>query len=143
MAKAAQGLGMDVVALAREGASEGICPRIPREQFFAECDVISLHCPLTTETCGIINAETLGMMKSSAFLINTGRGQLVNEHDLAEALKNGDIAGAGLDVLTEEPPSPDHIPRPRHPEPHHHTAHRLGVPRIQGKVARWRSSKYP
>ena len=109
VAKAAQGLGMDVVALAREGASEGICPRIPREQFFAECDVISLHCPLTTETCGIINAETLGMMKSSAFLINTGRGQLVNEHDLAEALKNGDIAGAGLDVLTEEPPSPDHI----------------------------------
>lgn len=109
VAKAAQGLGMDVVALAREGAGESICPRLPREQFFSECDAISLHCPLTTETCGIINAETLGMMKPSAFLLNTGRGQLVNEADLAEALKNGGIAGAGLDVLTEEPPPADHI----------------------------------
>ena len=109
VAKAAQGLGMDVVALARDGAPEGICPRLPEEQFFSECDAISLHCPLTTDTCGIINAKTLGMMKPTAFLINTGRGQLVNESDLAEALKNGSIAGAGLDVLTEEPPSPDHI----------------------------------
>lgn len=109
VAKAAQGLGMDVVALARDGAAESICPRIPREQFFAECDAISLHCPLTPDTCGIINAETLGMMKPSALLINTGRGQLVNEADLATALKNKTIAGAGLDVLTEEPPATDHI----------------------------------
>lgn len=109
VAKAAQGLGMDVVALAREGSEECICPRLPREQFFSEVDAVSLHCPLTSETCSIINRNTLAMMKPSAFLINTGRGQLVNENDLAEALKNGTIAGAGLDVLTEEPPSPDHV----------------------------------
>ncbi len=109
VAKAAQGLGMDVVALAREDSVECMCPRLPKEQFFSECDAISLHCPLTSETMGIINAETLGMMKSSAFLINTGRGQLVNEEDLAAALKNGTIAGAGLDVLCEEPPPADHV----------------------------------
>lgn len=109
VAKAAQGLGMDVVALAREGSAECICPRLPRQQFFAESDAVSLHCPLTSGTMGIINAETLGMMKPTAFLINTGRGQLVNEADLAAALKNGTIAGAGLDVLTEEPPPADHV----------------------------------
>ena len=109
VAKAAQGLGMDVVALTREGSQECICPRLGRTQFFTETDIISLHCPLTSDTCGIINKETLEMMKPSAFLINTGRGQLVNEADLAEALKNGTIAGAGLDVLTEEPPSADHV----------------------------------
>ncbi|MFK7911178.1 MAG: D-2-hydroxyacid dehydrogenase [Akkermansiaceae bacterium] len=109
VAKAAQGLGMDVVALARQGSDDCICPRLPRKQFFSECDAISLHCPLTSETYGMINEETLGMMKSSAFLINTGRGQLVNEEDLAAALKNGNIAGAGLDVLCMEPPSDDHV----------------------------------
>lgn len=109
VAKAAQGLGMDVIALGRDGSKECICPRIPKEQFFAEADAISLHCPLTSETCGIINRDTLGMMKPSAFIINTGRGQLINEADLAEALKNGTIAGAGLDVLTEEPPQADHV----------------------------------
>ncbi len=109
VAKVAQGLGMDVVALAREGSVECICPRLPREQFFSESDAISLHCPLTSETYGLINEETLGMMKTSAFLINTGRGQLINEEDLAAALKNRTIAGAGLDVLCEEPPPADHV----------------------------------
>lgn len=109
VAKAAQGLGMNVIAFARDGARAGDIPRLPREQFFTEADVITLHCPLTSGTEKIINRETLGMMKPRAFLINTGRGQLIDEHDLARALKTGTIAGAGLDVLTEEPPSPDHV----------------------------------
>lgn len=75
------------------------------DEVFAESDVLTLHCPLTPQTQGLVNAERLGRMKRSAFLINTGRGPLVNEADLAEALNTGRIAGAGLDVLSVEPPS--------------------------------------
>jgi glycerate dehydrogenase len=82
---------------------------VAREQFFATADAVTLHCPLTPETGNIINAESLAMMKSGAFLINTGRGPLVDEHDLAQALRTGTIAGAGLDVLSVEPPQPDHV----------------------------------
>jgi glycerate dehydrogenase len=110
VANAAAGLGMKVIALAREGgSSDGNIPRIPREQFFAQADVVTLHCPLTPQTHQIIHDETLSMMKSSSFLINTGRGDLIHEDDLAAALKNGTISGAGLDVLTTEPPAMDHI----------------------------------
>ena len=70
-------------------------------------DVISLHCPLTSETKGIINREFLDKMKPSAFLINTSRGPLIAEQDLTDALANKRIAGAGLDVLSVEPPGPD------------------------------------
>lgn len=73
-------------------------------QFFAEADVISLHCPLTDTTKHIINAETISLMKPHAIVINTGRGPLVDESALAEALKSGRIAAAGVDVLQEEPP---------------------------------------
>lgn len=72
-----------------------------------ESDVVSLHCPLLPETQGIINADRLKLMKSSAFLINTSRGPLIIEKDLAEALNNARIAGAGLDVLSKEPPASD------------------------------------
>jgi len=67
-------------------------------------DVVSLHCPLTTETRQLINAERLALMKPTALLINTGRGALINETDLAAALHQGRLGGAGLDVLTLEPP---------------------------------------
>jgi glycerate dehydrogenase len=75
------------------------------DELFARSDVISLHCPLTVENKGMVNAERLGLMKKSAFLINTSRGPLINERDLAEALNSGQIAGAGLDVLSTEPPT--------------------------------------
>ena len=109
VAKAAKGFGMNVIALARDGAQQGEIERLPREAFFAQADAVTLHCPLTPSTEKIINSETLEMMKTSAFLINTGRGQLIDENDLAAALKNGTISGAGLDVLTAEPPQADHV----------------------------------
>lgn len=71
-------------------------------------DVVSLHCPLTPETEEMINRNTLSLMKQSAFLINTARGKLINEQDLATALQEERIAGAGLDVLSAEPPAKDH-----------------------------------
>ena len=109
VAKAAQGLGMNVVALSRDGVQQGEIERLERDAFFAKSDAITLHCPLTPGTEKMINRETLGLMKPSAFLINTGRGQLIDEDDLATALKTGVIAGAGLDVLTAEPPPVDHV----------------------------------
>lgn len=71
------------------------------------CDFLSLHSPLTSETNGIINSNTINKMKDSAFLINTSRGPLVNEKDLAEALNNNRLAGAALDVISEEPMKTD------------------------------------
>ena len=76
-------------------------------ELMAASDVVSLHCPLTPETDGLINAARLYLMKKSAFLINTSRGSLLNERDVAEALNQERIAGAGLDVLSVEPPEPD------------------------------------
>ena len=77
------------------------------DTLFAECDVISLHCPLTPETKELVNASRLKLMKPTAILINTGRGPLVNEQDLADALNQGVIAAAGLDVLSVEPSTAD------------------------------------
>ena len=74
------------------------------DELFAGSDIVSLHCPLTEQSLGLINTRTLGLMKKTAFLINTGRGPLVVDSDLADALNSGRIAGAGLDVLTTEPP---------------------------------------
>lgn len=78
--------------------------RVPLEQLLREADVLSLHCPLTGETRGLIGRRQLAMMKHTALLINCARGGLVDERALAEALEDGEIAGAGVDVLTEEPP---------------------------------------
>ncbi len=99
--------GMEIVALGRPGSADGVT-RLAANDFFAKCDVITLHCPLTGENKELINQVTLSQMKSSAILINTGRGGLVNEADLVAALKSGAIAAAGLDVISVEPPGKDH-----------------------------------
>jgi len=77
------------------------------DTIFRDSDVVSLHCPLTADNEKLVNAERLATMKPTAFLINTARGPLVDEQDLAAALKSGNLAGAALDVLTVEPPAAD------------------------------------
>lgn len=111
VARIGEAFGMTIVGLGRAGAPAAASddyPRLPRERFFAECDVISLHCPLTEDNRHLINADTLALMKPTAYLINTGRGPLVDESALLDALRAGRIAGAGLDVLSVEPPAPGH-----------------------------------
>ena len=76
-------------------------------QLLEQSDIVSIHCPLTPETKGLINKESLKKMKDSAFLLNTSRGPIIVDEDLAEALNNDTIAGAGMDVLSVEPPSRD------------------------------------
>lgn len=109
VAAIAQAIGMKVIAYARENAEsrEGI-DRLPRAEFFAQSDVITLHCPLTPETENFINKETINLCKPGVILINTGRGQLIDEHAVAEALHSGQLGGTGLDVLSSEPPPVDH-----------------------------------
>ncbi|MHC4460972.1 MAG: D-2-hydroxyacid dehydrogenase [Planctomycetota bacterium] len=80
------------------------CQFVELDDIFRVSDVISLHCPLTPQTKNIINKERLELMKKTAYLVNTSRGPLVDEQALAEALNNEGIAGAGLDVLSSEPP---------------------------------------
>jgi len=77
------------------------------EELFRQSDVVSLHCPLTAENRGMVNSERLSWMKPGALLLNTSRGQLIDEPALAQALNAGRLAGAGLDVLSAEPPPPD------------------------------------
>ena len=108
-ARVARAFGMRVVASTRREnvPEEPGVSFVPLETLLRESDVVSLHCPMTQETTGMINRERLALMKPSAFLINTARGGLVNERDLADALNTDRIAGAGLDVLSVEPPPPD------------------------------------
>ena len=107
VARIALAMGMKVVAYRRNWATEPLAgvERVHREEIFERSDVLSLHCPLTEDTRELINATTLADMKRSAFLINTARGPLINEAELADALNSGRIAGAGLDVLSTEPPA--------------------------------------
>ena len=107
MAKVALAFGMKVV----------VCPhkmdtKLPKEyekvklnDVFSTCDIVSLHCPLTSETKEMVNSFRLSLMKQGAILINTGRGGLIDEKALERALLSGKLLGAGLDVLSSEPPS--------------------------------------
>jgi len=107
LAERAKAFGMKVVLGCRPGQEAGEVDgleRIPLEDLLETADVISLHCLLTESTRNLIGKKELARMKPSALLINTSRGGLVDEAALAEALRNGEIAGAGFDVLTEEPP---------------------------------------
>jgi len=105
-AKLALAFGMNVIFydIAEPSSIPQGCQPAEMDDIFRTSDVISLHCPLTSDTTKIINTERLKLMKKTAFLINTSRGPLVDEQALAEALNNETIAGAALDVLSEEPP---------------------------------------
>jgi glycerate dehydrogenase len=110
VADIANSFGMSIVAFSRHQTDQS-----ERKNFrwaeinevLEQADVVSIHCPLLPETKGLINAESLNRMKRSAFLLNTSRGPVVVEQDLADALNSGIIAGAGIDVLSIEPPSKD------------------------------------
>jgi len=108
-ARLADAFGMKVIGhdvMPFDGGRVSIEP-VGLNDLFARGDVISLHCPLTPATEGLVDAARLARMKKTAFLINTSRGALINERDLAEALNAGCLAGAGVDVLSTEPPKPD------------------------------------
>ena len=107
VARVALALGMQVIANDPSPQAVAGIRYVNLDTLFQEADVVSLHCPLTEQNREIINAETLSKMKSTAWLINTARGPLVNEADLTRALNEGSIGGAGLDVLNVEPPAAD------------------------------------
>ena len=108
-ARIANAFGMKVCAFTSKSPNElpEYVHKLSLEDLFKTCDVVSLHCPLTPETKHLVNAERLATMKKTAILLNTGRGPLVDEEALADALKRGVIAAAGVDVLSTEPPMPD------------------------------------
>jgi glycerate dehydrogenase len=108
-ARIAQAFGMHVLAHDPPSKAGEITTGrlVDLGSIFRESDFVSLHCPLTRETEGLVNRKRLHLMKPTAFLINTSRGALVDELALAEVLDEGRIAGAGLDVLTVEPPDPE------------------------------------
>ena len=109
VAQIALAFGMKVKAFTSKPAEalpEGIA-KADMKELFSTSDVISLHCPLTADTRYLINTESLGWMKNSAIVINTGRGPLVDDQAVADALADGKIAAYCADVLTEEPPKAD------------------------------------
>lgn len=108
VARIALAMGMKVIFSNRSKKETGLdAQQVDLDLLLKESDFISVNCPLTDQNKGFINAETLVKMKPGAFLVNTGRGPLINEADLADALNSGKIAGAGLDVLSSEPPASD------------------------------------
>lgn len=109
VARIANAFGMRVVAFTSKKQEElpiGI-QKVTLDQLFSESDVLSLHCPLTPETNNLVNDERLNLMKPTAILINTGRGPLIDEQAVANALKAGKLGAFGADVLSSEPPAED------------------------------------
>lgn len=110
VADIASAFGMKVIAAGRTHTDQSHRKDfgwVTMTELFQQADVISIHCPLTPETQHLINKETLALMKPTAFVLNTSRGPIINAADLAEALNNNVIAGAGIDVLPTEPPPAD------------------------------------
>ena len=118
VARIADAFGMKVCYFSTSGT--GHCkeyPSLPLEELLAISDIVSIHAPLNERTNRLIGKEQLAMMKPSAYLVNVGRGAIVVEEDLAEAVDNGVIAGAGMDVFVQEPIPEDHpYLRMKHPE---------------------------
>lgn len=104
VSKVAEAFGMKIICAIVPGSASSTEGKVELKEGLKQADVVSLHCPLTPDTLNMIDYRRMEMMKPHALLINTGRGGLVNEADLIEALKAGEIGGAGVDVLTQEPP---------------------------------------
>ena len=110
VARIAVSMGMKVLAYTSKDAAtlpDGVEKAAQLDDLFAASDVVTLHCPLTDDTRHMVNANRLGLMKKSAILINTGRGPLVDEQALADALNAGEIYAASVDVMSQEPPRAD------------------------------------
>ncbi len=112
VAKAAQGFNINVIYNKPSGADDNDtdkCHYADMDSILAESDIISLHCPLTNDTREIINSNSISKMKKNVVIINTARGGVINETDLASALNDDRISGYGCDVLSNEPPSIDNV----------------------------------
>ncbi|QHI69763.1 D-2-hydroxyacid dehydrogenase [Tichowtungia aerotolerans] len=107
VAATAKAFGVKVLVSTRTQRDVPDVEFVSREALLSRSDIVSLHCPQTPETEKLINAESIALMKPGAFIINTSRGGLIDEPALAEALNSGRLAGAGLDVLSTEPPAED------------------------------------
>ena len=107
VADVAAALGMSIIISQRPGG-ETKTGRVEFDELIQTSDVISLHCPLTPETHSLFSINEFEKMKNSAFIINTARGAIIDSPALVSALKTGEIGGAGIDVLDQEPPKPDH-----------------------------------
>ncbi|HEY0722787.1 MAG TPA: D-2-hydroxyacid dehydrogenase [Pyrinomonadaceae bacterium] len=104
MAQLGRAIGMEVIVAERKNSTDVRADRVSFLEVLRSSDVISLHCPLTDETRNLIGANELQQMKPGAILINTARGGLIDDHALLDALQSGRLAGAGIDVLRNEPP---------------------------------------
>jgi glycerate dehydrogenase len=105
VARIGEAFGMNLLVAARVGSSARVADgRMPFDEVLAEADILSLHCPLSDATRHMIDADALSRMKRDALLINTARGALIDHEALANALRSGEIAGAGIDVFSTEPP---------------------------------------
>lgn len=109
VARLAEALGMRVLVARRPGQDDSRDWRVPLEELLPQVDALTLHCPLTPQTRGLIGERELQLMRDWAFLINTARGGIVDEQALAAALRAGKIAGAAFDVLTGEPPADGNV----------------------------------
>lgn len=107
VAEIGRALGMEILVHTRTPEKYPAETYVSKEDLFRLSDVLTVHCPLTPATAKVVNKETLSLMKPTAFFINTARGGVMDEQAVADALNNGQIAGAGIDVLTHEPMLPD------------------------------------
>ena len=107
VAALAKAFGMRAVFYDTFAQADENAQKVSLDALFAQSDVISLHCPLFAENTGMIDAAAIGNMKPGVMILNTARGPLINEQDLARALGEGRVAGAAVDVLSQEPPSRD------------------------------------